>query len=77
MSGGTKLMGVGILCIVGGIVWTFIWGAWGDLWNVIKGGFSLFVLALALICLALGLIQVHEDRAYSSQEKQAEESSKP
>jgi|YNPNPStandDraft_1061719.scaffolds.fasta_scaffold78051_3 hypothetical protein len=62
MSGGTKLIVVGLLCAVVGIVWTFAWGAWGDLWNVIKGGISLFILAAALICLALGLVQVHEDR---------------
>lgn len=69
MSGGTKLIVIGLSCAVAGIVWTFAWRAWGDLWNVIKGGFSLFILASALICLALGLVQVHEDREYSSPQK--------
>jgi len=69
----------GIVGIVAGALWLFIWGAWSEFISVLQGAMPPFLILVGLVAVAAGFSSMKDNAAAKKEEEKSgsEEESAP
>lgn len=65
----------GLVGIVAGILWLFMWGAWGEFLAVLQGSIPPFLILVGLVAVAAGISSMKDNAAAKKEEEKIESES--